>query len=538
MCATEKRRRRKRNLLPELTKRTLINTAVCEGCGDCSKQSNCLSIEPIETPLGTKRQINQSTCNQDLSCVKGFCPSFVTIEGGALRKPNNSHYSLPYWDELPPPTLPSLDKPYRILITGVGGTGIVTVGALLGMAAHLEHKGVTVLDMAGLAQKGGAVLSHVQIAREPYQLNASKIATGEANLLLGCDAIVSASQEALSMTLKGLTHCVVNSSETPTAEFITNHNWSFPGTSITHDLTISMGNSCEYFNANDLALKLLGDTLFANIMLVGYAWQKGWIPLKRDSIMQAIYLNGTQPEKNEIAFTWGSYFAVHHNNHEYSTNQIRSNKSKWSLDELTVLHHKVLTDYQNAAYAYQYDQILKPLREAETRLNIDSTLPLTTIAAKNLVHLMAYKDEYEVARLYITPEFKAQLAETFEGEIGKDYQLKLNLSPPFFTKLGSDGKPRKQQYGTWLYKAFPLLAKLKVLRGTPLDVFGYTQERKQERALVKEYSQLIQQASQALTVENYAKVLDQLKAYEQIRGYGYIKEAYIQDLHITNKGDR
>lgn len=530
MCATEKRRRRKRGLLPKLTKRTIINQAVCEGCGDCSQQSNCLSIEPVETPLGTKRQINQSTCNQDFSCVKGFCPSFVTIEGGKLRKPKGTEYELPNLDDLPPPKLPSLDSPYRILITGVGGTGIVTVGALLGMAAHLEHKGVTVLDMAGLAQKGGAVLSHVQIANEPHQLNASKIATGEANLLLGCDAIVSASQEALSMTLSGLTQGVINSSETPTAEFITNRNWSFPGTSIAHDLQTSMGQAAEFLNANDLALKLLGDTLFANSMLMGYAWQKGWIPLKRESIMQAIYLNGTQAEKNEQAFIWGSYFAHQGHTGDYLKRAPLKNTPELDLASLMQLHRDLLTHYQNKAYAERYTATLKPLQEAEMRLGLDQTLPLTRAAAKNLVHLMAYKDEYEVARLYTSTEFKAQLAQTFEGELGQDYELKLNLAPPFLAKIGSTGKPIKQEYGAWLYKAFPLLAKLKVLRGTPLDMFGYTQERQQERLLIKEYSDLIQQVAHKLTATTYNAVLEQLNAYDQIRGYGHIKAASIQRM--------
>ncbi|WP_020560722.1 indolepyruvate ferredoxin oxidoreductase family protein [Thiofilum flexile] len=531
MCATEKRRRRKRGTLPESTQRVIINPAVCEGCGDCSTQSNCLSIEPLTTPLGTKRHINQSTCNQDFSCVQGFCPSFVTLVGAQLRKPEENQAPNITLTELPPPLLPSLTHPYRILITGVGGTGIVTLGALLGMAAHLEHKGVTVLDMAGLAQKGGAVLSHVQIAQEPSQLNASKIATGEANLIIGCDAIVSASAEALSLILQGLTQGVINSSATPTAEFITNQRWAFPGASITQDLQTSMGAGvAEFLNANELALKLLGDTLFANTMLLGYAWQKGWIPLKRDSIIQALALNAVQADKNEQAFAWGCYFAHYGNAHEYLNSSPAQPTEELDLAALIHLHQNWLTHYQNKAYAERYATLLQPLQLAEQRLGLDSTLPLTRTAAKNLAHFMAYKDEYEVARLYSGAEFKAQLSQTFAGELGKDYQLKLHLAPPFFTKKDQEGKPLKQTYGAWLYRLFPLLARLKILRGTPLDIFGYTQERRQERALIQEYSQVIQQAAQTLTADTYPKLLEQLRAYDHIRGYGHVKTAAIQRL--------
>lgn len=531
MCATEKRRRRKRGIMPELKKRTFINTEVCEGCGDCSKTSNCLSIEPVETPKGTKRQINQSTCNQDFSCVKGFCPSFVSLEGASLRKPEPAKMAQPSHEDLPPPVLPALETPHRILITGVGGTGIVTIGALLGMAAHLENKGVTVLDMAGLAQKGGAVLSHVQIAKLPNQLNASKIATGEADLLLGCDAIVSASQEALSMTLKGQTQAIVNTSETPTAEFINNRNWIFPGQSIAYDLQNSIGNNCEFLNANDLALKLLGDTLFANMMVLGFAWQKGWIPLQRDSLMQAVELNGTQIEKNKAAFLWGCHFAHLGNAQDLLTTKPLAPKPEASLDSLLSFNKQWLTDYQNAAYAKRYEQTLEPLSQAELQIGTDTSLPLTRIAAQNLAHLMAYKDEYEVARLYSKPEFIEQLRKNFEGEPGRDYTIKLNLAPPLFPKYDNQGKPIKREYRQWLFKFMPYLAKLKGLRGTLLDVFGYTAERKQERQLIEEYSALISHLAQTLTTATRTQTQQQLAAYAQIKGFGDVKAAALTQVY-------
>lgn len=530
MCATEKRRRRKRGLMPELQERTFINTEVCENCGDCSKVSNCLSIEPVMTPKGTKRQINQSTCNQDFSCVKGFCPSFVSLAGAILRKPEPAQLEQPNHEDLPPPILPSLETPHRILITGVGGTGIVTIGALLGMAAHLEHKGVTVLDMAGLAQKGGAVLSHVQIAQQPSQLNASKIAIGEANLLLGCDAIVSASQEALSMTLNGQTQAIINTSQTPTAEFITQRNWAFPGQSIVYDLQNSMGSHCEFLNANELALKLLGDTLFANMLLLGFAWQKGWIPLQRASLMQAIDLNATQAEKNKAAFLWGCHFAHFANAQEALTTQTLATPAEPDLETLLNLNRHWLTAYQNAAYAQRYEQILAPLQQAEMNLAVDKSLPLTRIAAKNLARLMAYKDEYEVARLYAQPEFLEQLRKNFEGEPGQDYQIKLNLAPPLFARQDQQGQAIKSQYGQWLFKLMPVLARLKVLRGTPLDLFAYHAERKQERVLIKAYSALIAQLAQNLKLEHLTEAQHQLEAVAHIRGFGRIKAAAMAKL--------
>jgi indolepyruvate ferredoxin oxidoreductase len=310
-CATEKRRRRKRGTYPDPARRAFINDAVCEGCGDCSVQSNCLSVEPMDTPLGTKRKINQSSCNKDFSCVKGFCPSFVTAEGAKVRKPKAAGGAQPDFDALPLPALPALSKPYGILVTGVGGTGVVTIGGLIGMAAHIERKGVTVLDMAGLAQKGGAVLSHVQIAPEPQALHATRIATGEARLVIGCDAIVSASNDVLSRTRHGITQASINTGATPTAAFVTDAQWTFPAAQTEQALSDSIGAGCAFVDANALALKLLGDTIYSNPLLLGFAWQKGWLPLELESLKRAIELNGVAVEKNWLAFDWGRYVAQH-----------------------------------------------------------------------------------------------------------------------------------------------------------------------------------------------------------------------------------
>ncbi|WP_020394523.1 indolepyruvate ferredoxin oxidoreductase family protein [Thiolinea disciformis] len=522
MCATEKRRRRKRGLLAELNERVIINPEVCEACGDCSKVSNCLSIEPLETNLGTKRRINQSSCNQDFSCVKGFCPSFVTVKGAKLRKPDAVSKTL---NEalLPEPSLPDLTTPYRILITGVGGTGIVTIGAVLGMAAHLEGKGVSVLDMAGLAQKGGAVLSHVQIAAQPSQLNASKIATGEAKLLLGCDAIVAASTESLNLTRHGLTHAVINSSETPTASFIKQRTWAFPSTSIAQDINASMGDTCQFLDANQLALQLLGDTVFANLLLMGYAWQKGYIPLRLESLMQTVELNAVQVEKNKLAFHWGRYLA-HHGQLPAGLNQPEP-VIQDDLDSVLNVRKQWLTEYQDEAYAARYLQALQPLREAEARLGL-AQYPLTRIAAKQLAHLMAYKDEYEVARLYSTPQFKAQLAKQFEGEAGKDYQLQLHLAPSFLSRNAEDA-PRKWNFNGWILRIFPYLARLKQWRGTKLDILGYSAERQQERALREDYLQLIRRVAQHLSLANQAQAETLLNSYDEVRGFGHVKAASI-----------
>ncbi len=590
MCATEKRRRRKRGTLPTINKHVFINAAVCEGCGDCSSASNCLSIEPLATPLGTKRRINYSTCNQDFSCVKGFCPSFVTVEGAVLQSAASppaaeaiapdADQSVPAarvpvtsgadaLDAIPTPQLPVLDTPQRILITGVGGTGVITVGALIGMAAYIDGLASSALDMTGLAQKGGAVLSHVQLAQEASQLHAARIALAQADVLLGCDGIVSASAEALACTQAGQTKAVVNSNETPTAAFVQNRDWTFPGASVVQDVRAALGEDSEFIDANALALQLLGSTLYANALLIGYAWQKGWLPLQRASLLQAMVINGIKVAENQQAFQWGRYFAHHGAGSDaggrmkptVATSTVQfvkpanarlsasaSNGSvaaapTESVEALIERYCQHLSAYQNAAYAARYRQVIAPLQARERALfgsevqggdeHAQGDLALTRLAATYLAKLMAYKDEYEVARLYSQPEFMAKLRAQFAGEPGVDYRIKLNLAPPLLSKKNAQGQLLKREYGAWVLKLMPLLARLKPLRGTALDVFGYSAERQQERRVAQRYAKLIARVAAELTADNQAVLRDRLLLADPVRGFGHVKAAELAEFEAA-----
>ncbi|MEX3935490.1 indolepyruvate ferredoxin oxidoreductase family protein [Paraburkholderia phymatum] len=538
-CATEKRRRRKRGAYPDPARRVVINEAVCEGCGDCSVQSNCLSVEPLETEYGTKRQINQSTCNKDFSCLKGFCPSFVTVEGGQLRKPKASGASDASGDTMPPvpdPEIPAIGKPYGVLVTGVGGTGVVTIGALLGMAAHLESKGVTVLDVTGLAQKGGAVMSHVQIANLPADIHATRIAMGEANLVIGCDSIVTAGDECVSRMQNGRTRVVLNSAQTPTAEFIKNPNWRFPGASADADVRAAAGDdNVAAVDANHFAVALLGDAIYTNPFVLGYAWQKGWLPLTHESLIRAIELNAVQVEKNRAAFEWGRR-AAHDldavrklarpqnrigDDDASNAAKIISLHTPKALDTLIDKRAQYLAAYQNDAYAARYRKLVDEVRAAETKLDAaDAQMPLTEAVAKNLHKLMAYKDEYEVARLYSSPAFVEKLKANFEG----DWKLRFHLAPPTTAKKDAHGHLVKKQYGPWMLNAMHVLAKLKFLRGTALDVFGKTEERRVERALIVEYETLVRELIGGLTADKRALAVELANLPDGIRGYGHVKE--------------
>ncbi|MBN3758936.1 indolepyruvate ferredoxin oxidoreductase family protein [Paraburkholderia sp. Tr-20389] len=537
-CATEKRRRRKRGAYPDPAKRVVINEAVCEGCGDCSVQSNCLSVEPLETEYGTKRQINQSTCNKDYSCLKGFCPSFVTVEGGQLRKPKASGVASDAMPPVPDPEIPAIAQPYGVLVTGVGGTGVVTIGALLGMAAHLESKGVTVLDVTGLAQKGGAVMSHVQIANQPADIHATRIAMGEANLVIGCDSIVTASDECVSRMQSGRTHVVLNSAPTPTAEFIKNPNWRFPGASADADVRAAAGDdSVSAVDANHFAVALLGDAIYTNPFVLGYAWQKGWLPLTHESLIRAIELNAVQVEKNRAAFEWGRR-AAHDlaavrklanlqdrlddgNTASAAGSKIVSLHTPKALDTLIDKRAQYLVAYQNAAYATRYRKLVDEVRAAESKLDAaDGQMPLTEAVAKSLHKLMAYKDEYEVARLYSDPAFIEKLKANFEG----DWKLKFHLAPPATATTDTHGHLVKKQYGPWMLNAMHVLAKMKFLRGTALDVFGKTEERRTERALIVEYEVLVRELIGGLTSEKRALAVELANLPDGIRGYGHVKD--------------
>ncbi len=529
-CATEKRRRRKRGDYPDPLRRAFINDAVCEGCGDCSVKSNCLSVEPLDTPLGTKRRINQSSCNKDFSCVEGFCPSFVTAEGAVLRKPALAGATQPPMPEapLPDPAAIAAGAAYRMVIAGVGGTGVVTIGALLGAAAHIEGKGVTVLDMAGLAQKGGAVLSHVQLANKPEDLHATRVALGEADLVIGCDALVSASPEVLSRLRPDHGRAVVNSAAAPTAAFLSQPAWRFPGAQAEAAVAASTGGNCDFIEAGPLAEALLGDTIYANPLLLGYAWQKGGLPLSYDSLRRAIEINGVSVDKNLAAFELGRQ-AAHR-----GVAALRPSKATQAAGQVVALPESLdglierlaahVGAYQDAAHAARFRAAVEAVRARESAMPEGRRHEVTRAVARSLAKLMTYKDEYEVARLYTDPAFKAKLQAQFEGEPGRDYRLRYYLAPPAFARRDAQGRLQKRAFGAWVGVAFRMLAPMKRVRGTWLDVFGKTAERRMERQLAADFLALADEFSRTLDAGNRDAALALANLPDAIRGYGHVKE--------------
>ena len=520
-CATEKRRRRKRGTLVDPAVRVMINEAVCEGCGDCGVQSNCLSVEPLETDFGRKRTINQSTCNKDTSCLKGFCPSFVTIEGGQLKKKTASQATSPAaLGELPEPTLPALHQPWGMVVAGVGGTGVITIGQLLGMAAHMEGKGIVTQDSAGLAQKGGATWSHVLVANTQNDIRTTRVGTATADLVFGCDPIVTASKETLLRMRHGRTHVALNANSTPTAAFVKNGNWQNPAEQCVAEIVQQVGDDkVGSFDAETLAKQLMGDTIYVNPMVLGYAWQKGWIPLHRESLMRAMELNEVQVKNNQLAFEWGRH-AAHHLPAVMQVLQpsqlVRFHKRETLLD---IVHKRVaiLTDYQDAAYAARYSHFVDKVRLAESHLN--KTLLAETVA-RNLFKLMAYKDEYEVARLHTDPAFLQRIADQFEG----DYKVHYHLAPPLIAKRNDKGQLVKQKFGPGMLTAFKLLTRLKALRGSAFDVFGRTEERQTEKALITEYTDIVEQLITSLNSDNHARAVEIAHVPDSIKGFGHVKE--------------
>ena len=534
-CATEKRRRRKRGKLVDPQKRVMINSLVCEGCGDCGKKSFCVSVLPKDTEFGRKRDIDQSSCNKDYSCVKGFCPSFVTVHGGQLKKRKATDPQT-LIANLPQPTLPSLQQPWNILITGVGGTGVVTIGALLGMAGHLEGKGATVLDQTGLAQKGGAVTTHIRISAEPGDIHAVRIAAGEADLVLGCDMVVVNDYWALSKIRAERTQVVLNGYQAMPGTFTTQPNMQFPHEGIVNAVKLALGGrEPMQVDATEIATALLGDSIASNLFMLGYAWQKGLVPLSLDSINRAVELNGAAVKMNQQAFAWGRLAAE---NIEAVLEAAGMNKAddgkvvalpldderlSKSLDETISRRVAFLTDYQNAAYAAQYKALVDEVRSAEQAKAAGSTA-LTEAVARYYFKLMAYEDEYEVARLHTSEAFRRQLESTFEGK----YSLHFHLAPPLLAKKDGEGHLIKAEYGGWVYRAFQLLAKFKGLRGTALDVFGYTAERKMERQLIGDYQQTIKSLLTELSADKIALAAEIAAIPEQIRGYGHVKEEHLK----------
>jgi indolepyruvate ferredoxin oxidoreductase len=533
-CAAEKRRRRKKGEFPDVAKRMVINDAVCEGCGDCGVQSNCVSILPKETEFGRKRAIDQSSCNKDYSCAKGFCPSFVTVEGGTLKKNKagvaKSKDEDDGWGLLPEPALPSIAAPYNILINGIGGTGVITVGALMGMAAHLEGKGASVLDMTGMSQKNGSVTSHVKIAETPERLRAQRIATGEADLVLGCDMLTAGAADAISKMRPGRTTVVVNLHEQPTGTFAQQRDWEFPAEQVRSLIAEAVGGEAgvDFIDATKLATALMGDSIAANLFMMGYAWQKGLIPLSEASLLRAIELNGVAVGSNKRSFLWGRRAAVDLKRVEKTATPAQAivMQMPQSLDSVIKKRVEFLTGYQNAAYAAQYVELIDKVRAAEAAHNLGSKLSMAV--AKSYFKLMAYKDEYEVARLYTDGRFLEQLKSQFEGDV----KLKFNLAPPLFAKKDAKGHLVKAEFGPWMMSAFKLLAKLKGLRGGALDVFGYTAERKMERALIAEYRGMIEGVLHSLDVSNHATAVELASLPEQIRGFGHVKEKAVAEYRV------
>jgi indolepyruvate ferredoxin oxidoreductase len=536
-CAAEKRRRRKRGMFPDPPKRVFINDLVCEGCGDCSVKSNCVAVEPLETEFGRKRRINQSSCNKDFSCLKGFCPSFVTVHGGKLRHAPTDHAHGADVNELvaalPAPRLPELDHPYNILVTGIGGTGVITVGAILSMAAHIEELGVSELDMTGLAQKNGAVLSHVRIARQADQIHAVRLTSGSADLILGCDMVVAGSIEAVGKMHPSATRAVVNSHLAPTADFTLNPDADFHVDSLRGSIEDACGAAnVHYVEATKLASALLGDAIATNMFMLGFAHQKGLIPLPVKAIERAIEINGAAVEMNKQALHWGRIAAFDPAKVEAIAQPAIPMSERTlpagTLDEVVEIRSDFLTRYQDPAYARRYRELVERVAAIEAEKSRGFT-GLGLAVARYGFKLMAYKDEYEVARLFAGGEFRAKLGAQFEG----DYRLEFHLAPPLLAKHDPiTNEPRKMSFGPWMLPLFRALAKFRWLRGTAFDPFGYSSDRRLERQLIADYFALIEKLLAQLSPENHALAVQLASLPEKIRGFGPVKLRHLAAVKV------
>lgn len=527
-CAAEKRRRRKRGLMVDPPKRAFINPLVCEGCGDCSVQSNCMSVEPMETEFGRKRQINQSSCNKDFSCVNGFCPSFVTVHGGALKKPQLPALSA---DALPEPKPVSLDKVYNVAITGVGGTGVLTIGAIIGMAAHLEGKAAMIQDFSGLAQKGGAVLSHVRFAPSPEMVASAQIITGEADVLMAADTVVAASKEAIALLDNGRTSAVINTHLSPVSSFVFDRDFDFREGQIVDTIKGKVSENPSFVDFTKLAERVCGDAIATNIMMVGYAAQKGLLPVNVASLERAIELNAVAVNANKLAFNWGRRFAEHPEEAaQMVTPDVPGQGEPQTLDQMIERRAEFLVAYQNEVWAQRYRDLVAKVGQAEEKLG--RKRDLTNAAARYFFKLMAYKDEYEVARLYTDGDFERRIRETFDG----DFKLTFHLAPPVMQgEILPNGRPRKREFGPWMMRGFKLLAKFKGLRGTWMDPFGYSHERKTERRMIDEYETLIGDLLAKLDKNNHRFAVALARIPDDIRGYGPVKEASIEKADRARK---
>lgn len=527
-CASEKRRRRKRGAYPDPDQRVIINERVCEGCGDCGVKSNCVSVQPLETEWGRKREIDQSSCNKDFSCVNGFCPSFVTVHGAKPKKSAGAAKGADDWGALPEPAHPEIVGSYGIIATGVGGTGVVTIGAILGMAAHLEGKACGMIDMAGLAQKGGAVYSHIRLAHKPEDITAIRIPARGADLILGGDLVVAGTKKVLAAVKPGESVFVVNTHEVAPGDFTRNADYSLPAARLKRAITDAVGpQNAHLIEASRLATALFGNSLAQNIFMVGYAYQFGALPLSAEAILKAIELNGEAVAMNQAAFLWGrrAAHAPERVDALIGPAQAATDARRLSenLEEVIARRVAALTAYQSARYARRYSSLVDKVRAAEAA-RAPGRSGLAEAVARNLFKLMAYKDEYEVARLYTDGEFLKQVNAAFEGDLSFEF----HLAPPLLARSKDGAEPKKRRYGPRMMKVFETLAKFKVLRGTPLDVFGYSAERRTERALIKAYEALMGEISGALSLENHAYAVALASIPDKIRGYGPVKERHLK----------
>ncbi len=515
-CATEKRRRRKRGTLEDPKKFAFINDLVCEGCGDCSVESNCLSVEPKETVFGRKRKINLSSCNKDFSCLNGFCPSFVTIEGGARRKKRPAGLDrAALLAQLPAPDLPSLDKPFDLLVTGVGGTGVVTVGALITMAAHLEGKGSSVLDFTGFAQKFGTGLSYIRLSNAPEHLNQVRIDQAAADAVIGCDVVVSSAPKASAHYRAG-TKIVLNRAEMPTGDLVLRRDADLMAGVREQQIAAAVGpENLAGFNANEAAEALLGDAVLANVMMLGFAWQKGLVPVSGMALDQAIELNGVAIEKNHLALVIGRAMAV--DPALVSQFYTEAEETEETLEQMIEHRAAFLAGYQDADYALRYTETLGKFRSL---LPVDSCDALTVAAAKSLFKLMAYKDEFEVARLMTGDHFKDQIDQEFEG----DFRVNYHRAPPVLArKKDARGRPVKMAFGPWLRPALSLLTRGKRLRGSRFNPFGYHEEARLHRSLLAWFEAALTTVSTHYSSEKHSSCLQILNAPMEIRGYGPVR---------------
>ncbi len=534
-CATEKRRRRKRGLMPDPDKRLFINPEVCEGCGDCSVQSNCISILPLETEFGRKRKIDQSTCNKDYSCVKGFCPSFVTVEGAkiAVRASGDPARLQQLIANLAQPKLaPLTDKGYNILVGGIGGTGVLTIGALLGMAAHLDGKGCTILDLTGMAQKGGAVTSHIRIGHDPKGIYTSRLSEGMTDVLIACDMIVGSGAAVLKTVRPGHTAVIMNTDVAPTGEFQTNKTLDLGEARLRAAILDAINGGPAFdLHASKLATDLTGDSIGTNVLMLGYAAQKGLLPISIASIEEAIRLNGTFVQGNLRTFALGR-LAAHD---PAALARELDDKTEVvvldTVDQVLTNRTRLLTNYQDTRYPESYNTFVADIRQRVTARKLDRSEEFAREVALTLAKLMTYKDEYEVARLYTDPKFMRRIREQFSG----DFKMSFNLAPPMLPGRDASGRPKKRNFGPWILNAFKLLAPLKGLRGTPFDPFGYFPERRMERRLIAEYRELILSIVDRLTQDNLASGIEIASAARDIAGYGPVKDEAVERYEIRVK---